>query len=172
MQSRLLALTLALAFLPIGLVAVAPRVRAANVTLVVEIANVAFSPNSLRVEPGDTVTIRVFNNETLNIGHTFELDAYNVHLGTVGSPINRGENRSATFTATAGTFYFYCAIPGHAVNGGTRAGTGMVGTLQVGEAPPPSDPTPVIVGGLVVLVVSVVAIVYASRRASKKPKSP
>jgi ABC-type antimicrobial peptide transport system permease subunit len=48
----------------------------------------------------------------------------------------------------------------------------MVGTLQVGDAPPPTDATPIIVGGLVVLVVSVVAIAYATRRASKKPKSP
>jgi len=148
-------------------------VRAANVTVVLELKDTAFSPNFVRVEPGDVVTLIVYNNETLTtpLPHAFSLDAYGVHIGTVSDPVNRGENRSGSFTAIAGTFYFYCPFPGHSVNGGTRSGTGMVGTLQVGDAPP-ADPTPVIIGGLVVLLVSIGAIAYASRRASRKPKEP
>jgi len=170
--SRPLAVVVATALISLGMLASAPMARAANVPVVLEMKDVTFTPNFVRVEPGDVVTLFVFNNETLNIPHGFSLDPYGVHIGTVSDPVNRGENRSGTFTAIAGTFYFYCPIPGHSVNGGTRSGTGMVGTLQVGEAPPPTDPTPVIVGGLVVLLVSLAAIAYASRRASRKPKPP
>jgi len=106
----------------------------------------------------------VFNNESSLISHTFDIDAFGVHRGSVSNPILPGENQSATFTADrSGTFSFYCSFPGHET---------MVGTLQVGEPPPSTDPTPIIVGGLLILLVSLAAIAYAARRGSKKPKSP
>lgn len=167
--SRPLSLVVAITLLTIGVLATAPRAQAKDVTFVIEAKEIAFSPDVLRVEPGDNVTIIVFNNESNGLPHTFDLDAFGVHLGSVLP----GENRSATFTADRnGTFYFYCDIGGHATNHGTPSGTGMVGTLQVGEPSSPSDPTPVIVGGLLILFVSLAAIVYAARRGSKKPKSP
>lgn len=169
--SRPLTLLVAAALIIVGLIAAAPRARAANVTFVLEMKGITFSPSSLRAEPGDNVTIVVFNNETGAVPHTFDLDAYGVHLGTLGDPIAQGESRSATFIARAGTFYFYCSMPGHTTNPGTKLGTGMVGTLQVGEASS-SDPTAVIVVGLVILAVSLAAIIYFGRRGDKKSKSP
>lgn len=154
--------------LTLGLFAAAPSAQAKDVTFVIEARNFAFSPAFLQVDPGDVVTIIVFNNETGVIPHTFDLDAYGVHLGSVSNPIPSGQNRSATFTADeAGTLYFYCSIPGHATNQGGGRWTGMAGRLQVGEAPPPGDATPVIVGGLVVLFASLGAIAYAVRRKKK-----
>jgi len=168
--SRPLALVVATTLVALGLLATAPQAQAKDITFVIEAKEFAFSPNLLRVDPGDNVTIVVFNNETTS-NHTFDLDEYNVHLGTRSSPILPGENRSATFTANrTGTFYFYCNIFGHATDQGGGRWTGMAGRLQVGE-PPAFDPTPVIVGGLVVLVVSFAAIAYVTRRGKKKPKS-
>lgn len=171
--SRLSSLGVAATLLSLGLLAVAPHAQAKDVTVVIEAKGSLFSPDFLRVDPGDVVTIIVSNNETSAIPHTFDLDAYGVHLGTPSIPILAGENGSVTFTADrAGTFYFYCSMPGHASSQGGGRWTGMAGRLQVGEAPPSSDPTGVIVGGLVVLAVSLAAIVYFARRGERKPKSP
>lgn len=155
----------------LGILVTAPRAQAKEVTFVIEAKLFDFSPTLLIVDPGDNVTIIVFNNETSS-PHTFDLDEYGIHLGTQSDPILPGQNRTAIFTASiAGTFYFYCNVVGHATHQGAQW-TGMAGRLQVGAAPPPSDPTPIIVGGLVVLGVSLAAIAYAMRRGAGKPRSP
>lgn len=167
--SRPLTWFVAWTLLALGLFVAIPSAQAENVTFMIEAKNFAFAPAFLRVDPGDTVTIIVFNNETGAIPHTFDLDAYGVHLGTVSAPIPAGENRTAAFTADqAGTYYFYCAMPGHASNQGGGRWTGMAGRLQVGEAPPPADAMPVIIGGLVVLFASLAAIAYVTRRKKKQ----
>ena len=169
--SRSMTLVVVASLLVFGPLAVAPPAQAANVTFVIEAKGIAFSPSYLRVEPGDIVTIIVFNNETSAILHTFDIDEYGIHLGTPAIPIPAGGSGNATFTADrAGTFYYHCKITFHATSQGGGRWTGMAGRLQVGE--PPSDPMPVIVGGLAVLFVSLAAIAYAARRGAKKPKSP
>src|SRR6058998_373425 len=151
----------------------APRAEAKNVTVVIEMRNFAYAPNFLQVDPGDNVSIVVFNNESGSIPHTFDLDTLNVHLGTVNDPMLPGENRSVTFsTDRAGTYWFHCAISGHATNAGGERWTGMAGRLQVGAAPSPGDATPIIAGGLVVLVVSVAGVVFVTRRGKEREKSP
>jgi len=168
---RLLSIGVLVSLLALALLATTPQAQAKNVTYVIEAKDVVFSPDYLRVEPGDNVTIIVFNNESGPIPHTFELDEFNVHLGTLAAPIPRGENRSVTFIADrAGTFYFYCRIEGHATHLGGGRWTNMAGRLQVGP-PPPADLMPVIVGGLAVVSVSVAIVVYAARRAATKRKS-
>ncbi|HKZ63377.1 MAG TPA: cupredoxin domain-containing protein [Thermoplasmata archaeon] len=165
--SRPLTFVIAISLFALSLLVAAPRVQGKNVTFVIEAKNITFTPDFLPVDPGDNVTIIVFNNESGTIPHTFDLDEFNIHLGTIA----RGENRSATFIADrAGTFYFYCSIFGHATPQGGGRWTGMAGRLQVG--PPPPDATPVIVGGLAVLFVSLAAIAFVARRGAKKPKSP
>jgi len=161
------------ALLAFSSLSAAPPAKAKNVTFVIEMRNFTFSPDFLQVDPGDNVTIVVFNNETVDVPHTFDLDASNIHLGTVSDPMRLGENRTATFTVNAeGTFYFHCAIPGHATNQGGGRWAGMAGRLQVGEAPPPADLTPIIVAGVVVLAMSLAAVVYVARRGKEKEKSP
>jgi len=122
----------------------APRGAAVERTFVVEMKNILFLPNLLQADPGDVVTILVFNNDSTV--HTFDIVEFNVHLGTRAAPMLPGENRSATFTADrAGTFWFFCDIPGHATRQGTGY-AGMAGRLIVGPPTDGSDLTFVIVG--------------------------
>jgi plastocyanin len=75
-----------------------------------------FSVSTLTAEPG-RVAIRFANNDLF--WHTFSIDALGVDLRV---PVNAEEKIS--FVAPAGTYEFYCAIPGHAL-------IGMKGTLVV-----------------------------------------
>ncbi len=146
-----------------------PRASAKDVTFPVEmLAPNRFSPDLIRVDPGDIVTIVVFNNDT--IGHTFDIIEYGIHLGTSSSPIPRDENRTVTFTADlAGVFWFFCAIPGHASPRGDGSYSGMAGRLIVGIESPGADLTLVyLIGGGVAAVVAVAAILVLIRRRSPK----
>jgi len=81
----------------------------------------------LVVAVGTSVTIVVMNAEAFE--HDFFLDGYLVHINGL---MSQGAERSATFTADeAGSFTYYCTIPGHRAT--------MQGTLIVGE---PSKPGP------------------------------
>jgi plastocyanin len=82
-----------------------------------EMRNTAFLQTQLRAQPG-TVSIAVSNHDLF--WHTFTIDALHVNVDT---PI--GADRRVTFSAAAGTYEFYCRVPGH------RA-AGMKGTLKVG----------------------------------------
>lgn len=149
-------LAIGLAVLTASLAGSAPRAHAGEELFPIEMKGIRFSPEVLRVNPGDTVTLRVFNNETSDVPHTLELDAFNVHLGNYpDNPILPGENITASFVADrAGVFYFYCAVPGHAQNVGGGRWTGMAGRLEVGAVRTPDNPAPIIVGGILLLALA------------------
>jgi plastocyanin len=165
---RIAPFLLALLILTVALVDV-PRAQAKDVSFAIEMRSIAFNPDLVRVDPGDVVTIRVFNNDT-GVPHTFDLPAFNVHLGTVSAPIQPGENRSVTFTADrTGVFYFYCSIAGHATEAGGGRWTGMAGRLEVGDPSRPVDLAPIIVIVIVGLAVGLVAVAYYAVRRKRKP---
>jgi uncharacterized cupredoxin-like copper-binding protein len=77
-----------------------------------------FDQTEIRVKMGETVALRLDNADSMP--HSFDLDAFNVHV-----PMQSGKQSLALFKATqAGTYTFYCSIPGHRE-------AGMVGTLIV-----------------------------------------
>ena len=83
-----------------------------------EASEFAFSPNKISGTAGQTLTIKLANKGTIE--HDFTIDALNVKL-LVGVG-KTGE--TTTPVLAAGTYDFYCAIPGHKE-------AGMVGTLEV-----------------------------------------
>ena len=148
---------------------VAPTATAKERRLVVEMRSPnRFLPEELRVDPGDIVTIVVFNNDTQ--GHTFDLPAFSVELGTSGAPMQPGTNRTATFTtAGPGTVWYFCAIPGHATPRGDGSYTGMAGRLVVGQPAGGPDLTVVFVVIGVAAVIGVgIGLVLRSRRRVRK----
>jgi plastocyanin len=78
--------------------------------------NLAFSSAQIDVEAGE-VTVAFTNHDLF--WHTFTIDGLGVDLKV---PV--GGHRRVTFTANAGTYVFYCGIPGH-------RSAGMVGKLVV-----------------------------------------
>jgi uncharacterized cupredoxin-like copper-binding protein len=94
--------------------AAAPATQA--VPLVVATENMLFATPALTAH-GEQVTVVVDNHDLW--WHTFTIDELGVNLQVPSSG-----RREVTFTAQAGTYAFYCAIPGHKA-------LGMVGTLVV-----------------------------------------
>jgi plastocyanin len=79
----------------------------------------AFDPATLTATVGQTVNVTLDNEGVLE--HNFVIDELNVSLG----PIPGGQSSSGSFTpSTAGSFEYYCNVPGHRE-------AGMVGTLTV-----------------------------------------
>lgn len=81
-------------------------------------AEFAYDPNSIEVAAGSRLKITLENKGTLE--HDFTIDSLSVKLL---APIGQ----SPSFTTgelTAGTYDFYCSIPGHKE-------AGMTGTLTV-----------------------------------------
>ena len=76
-----------------------------------------FEPDAITIRAGSPATIVLENQDT--IPHTFVIDELNVH-----EAIEPGELTTVLITADAGTYTFYCELPGH------REG-GMEGTLTV-----------------------------------------
>ncbi len=78
-----------------------------------------FSPNALTVKMGTTVHLDIDN--VASEPHNFNLPAFGVN--TMNLPT--GTTTKVTFTPNrAGTYYFWCSLPGHAE-------AGMVGRLIV-----------------------------------------
>ena len=78
----------------------------------------AFSPNTLTVMAGKPLRIQLNNVSTE--AHNFDFPSQNVNVN-----LPARTSTTVTFTpARAGTFYFYCNLPGHAA-------AGMVGKLTV-----------------------------------------
>lgn len=75
----------------------------------------AFDPGSIDVSAGAETTITLTNKGTVE--HDITVDALGVRI--YATP---GQTVSGTVTAEAGTYEFYCSIPGHKQ-------AGMVGTL-------------------------------------------
>jgi cytochrome c oxidase subunit II len=77
-----------------------------------------FTPNQMTVNKGDTVKITYKN--TLG-NHDLKIDEFNAGTKLIGA----GQEETIQFVADkAGTFQFYCSVPGHKQ-------AGMVGTLTV-----------------------------------------
>ncbi len=77
-----------------------------------------FDKTELRVKAGQTVALRLENQDAA--GHSFDIDEFKVHV-----PMVPGQPGLALFIPTTpGRYTFYCSVPGH------RA-AGMVGTLVV-----------------------------------------
>lgn len=75
----------------------------------------AFDPGEFEVPAGSEVNITLVNGGTIE--HDFVIDALDLVVHA-----NVGETVSGTVTIPAGTYDFYCSIPGHKQ-------AGMVGTL-------------------------------------------
>jgi plastocyanin len=77
-----------------------------------------YEPSELTVESGDSITIRLVNQGTVE--HDFTIDEFDFQVATAV-----GETAEGTLTGVEpGTYRFYCTVPGHAENG-------MVGELVV-----------------------------------------
>jgi plastocyanin len=74
-----------------------------------------FDPATLSVPADEEVTIEVVNSGTVE--HDFTLDEAGVKIPTPAT-----ETASGSFTVAAGTYTFYCSVPGHRE-------AGMEGTL-------------------------------------------
>jgi len=84
----------------------------------VVMVDIAFQPTEI-VIPADTdVTIQLTNNGVAI--HNFVVDELSIHSGDFTS----GQSGSVTVNAPAGSYQYYCSIPGH-------KDLGMVGTLTV-----------------------------------------
>lgn len=74
-----------------------------------------FDPATLAVPADEEVTIELVNGGAVE--HDFTIDELSVKIATAAT-----ETASATLTAAAGTYTFYCSVPGHRE-------AGMEGTL-------------------------------------------
>lgn len=78
-----------------------------------------FEPASINANVGETVTVTLDNEGILE--HNFVVTEFNFSLG----PVAGGQTAPGSFTpAAAGTYEFFCDVPGHRE-------AGMVGTLTV-----------------------------------------
>lgn len=82
---------------------------AAGVVLSVTGAEYAFTPPTLTASAGKA-TIRFTNKGVVE--HDFTIDT--LHVKILAKP---GKTAEATVTLTAGTYTFYCTIPGHLQSG-------------------------------------------------------
>jgi plastocyanin len=80
-----------------------------------------FDPSTLTAQVGQAVNVTMNNTGALE--HTFLIDELGVNSGSVPA----GQNATFSFTPSqAGTYTFYCNVPGHKEGG-------MTGTLTVTE---------------------------------------
>jgi plastocyanin/mono/diheme cytochrome c family protein len=84
----------------------------------VTMVDIGFQPTAITIPANTDVTINLVN--TGSSVHTFDIDALNVKSGDVAG----GSTKTIVVNAPAGTYQFYCAVPGHKE-------AGMVGTLTV-----------------------------------------
>jgi len=75
-------------------------------TLTVSAKEFVFDPATLSVPADEEVTIEVVNAGTVE--HDFSLDEAGVKILAAAT-----ETASGSFTVAAGTYTFYCSVPGH-----------------------------------------------------------
>lgn len=75
----------------------------------------AFDPDTISIPAGVAETVTLANKGTIEHDITIDALGVKIHAGV-------GDTVSGTVTAEAGTYEFYCSIPGHKQ-------AGMVGTL-------------------------------------------
>lgn len=96
-----------------------PVTVAAGQPVKIAMGDLFFNPNTLVVASGTKVTIDLTNPTPLQ--HNFSLDAFKISQNVAPN----GGKATVSFTPTAaGTYYFYCNVPGHAQSG-------MVGQITV-----------------------------------------
>lgn len=87
-------------------------------TVAITATEFKFDPSAISVSAGSAVTISLTNNGTIE--HDFTIDALSTKV-----LVKAGETGEAELKGlAAGTYDFYCSIPGHKE-------AGMVGTLEV-----------------------------------------
>jgi plastocyanin/mono/diheme cytochrome c family protein len=90
----------------------------ASTSPTVNLEDIKFDPTAITIPANTDVTVTLVNKGAT--AHTFDIDALNIHSGE----IQPGETKTITINAAAGSYQYYCAIPGHKE-------AGMVGTLTV-----------------------------------------
>jgi plastocyanin len=83
----------------------------------IDMVDIAFEPNTLTIPADTDVTISLPNTGALP--HNFSIDELGISVDVAA-----GDTGTATINAPAGTYEFYCNVPGHKE-------AGMVGTLTV-----------------------------------------
>ena len=96
-----------------------PEPGATAGTVMVSGKEFAFDPTTIEL-PADTPTAVAFTNEG-NIEHDLTIEGYEGEALIATA----GQTQTGTYTLPAGTYKFYCSIPGH-------ESAGMVGTIEVG----------------------------------------
>ncbi|GIV01162.1 MAG: hypothetical protein KatS3mg014_2777 [Actinomycetota bacterium] len=86
-------------------------------TLSVTATEFKFEPNALQAPAGTDVTISVTDAGTIE--HDFTIDEAGLKIA-----VKPGETKTGTVNLEAGTYTFYCSVPGHRE-------AGMEGTLTV-----------------------------------------
>ncbi len=109
-------LVLVLALMALGLVACGGGAQTVSLNLKGE--DIKYDQTALTAKAGDAVTVTFQNSGALE--HSFVIDALNVKI----EKVQPGQSGTATFSPAAGTYIFYCDIPGHKE-------AGMTGTLTV-----------------------------------------
>jgi steroid delta-isomerase-like uncharacterized protein len=82
-----------------------------------ELVEMAFNPNTLAIAANTDVTVTLTNKGIAP--HNFAIDALSISVD-----VPPGATTTVTINAPAGTYEFYCNVPGHKA-------AGMVGTLTV-----------------------------------------
>jgi len=114
-----LALVGGLTLVACGSAATAAPPTPAPLVINLKAEDIKFDTMSLTAKVGQPVTLNFLNAGSLE--HSFVIEALNVKL----EHVQAGQTATVTFTpASAGTFDFYCDIPGH-------KDAGMKGTLTV-----------------------------------------
>ena len=89
-----------------------PAAQSETKRFTIEGGEFKFAPNEIRANKGDNVEITFENIGTY--GHDFVVEGY----GKKTQVISKGNRAVLAFTADkAGTFAFFCAVPGHRASG-------------------------------------------------------
>ena len=87
--------------------------------------DIFFDPKVVTTPANTDVTLILENKGV--IGHNFSITDHknpNVKNLNISLDVDPGQTEQSTINAPAGTYYFYCNVPGHEA-------AGMFGTLQV-----------------------------------------
>lgn len=96
-----------------------PTPETAGIDIMVTAKFAAFDPSTITVAKGQKVKLTITSTDA---PHTFTIDELGINVA-----VGTGQTVTKEFTVEkAGTFAFYCAVPGH-------RGAGMEGTLKVTE---------------------------------------
>lgn len=110
-----------------------PPVGQVSVPIELGLEDIKFSTDTLEIPANTPTTIHITN--TGATAHNFSIDALNISTGNVAP----GASVDVTINAPAGTYTYYCNVPGHEA-------AGMKGTLTVTAAVstpiPTSTPAP------------------------------